>query len=166
MMGRVAMGSRRRRRLPWIPRWRWITYFVPQGISADIIATEYGFTRDDARRAGGRIPENAPQSRLGETTGSAKSVITVQGPERADPDPDRNDEYMRPRHRHAEPWRAEPVLPDDGRADAGLRQGSDAEIPASGEDQPRPPRGQQLGHRGWGRGRTDRQQGVRARNTA
>jgi acetyl-CoA C-acetyltransferase len=24
------------------------TYFVPQGISADIIATEYGFTRDDA----------------------------------------------------------------------------------------------------------------------
>ena len=24
------------------------SYFVPQGISADIIATEYGFTRDEA----------------------------------------------------------------------------------------------------------------------
>ena len=32
------------------------SYFVPQGIAADIIATEYGFSRDDVRRLRGREP--------------------------------------------------------------------------------------------------------------
>ena len=30
-----------------IRRWRFRCYFVPQGISADLIATKYGFSRDD-----------------------------------------------------------------------------------------------------------------------
>lgn len=44
MMGRVAMGSDGAA-IAVDPSLAMKTYFVPQGISADIIATEYGFTR-------------------------------------------------------------------------------------------------------------------------
>jgi acetyl-CoA C-acetyltransferase len=47
MMGRVAMGSDGAA-IAVDPSIAMDTYFVPQGISADIIATEYGFTRDQA----------------------------------------------------------------------------------------------------------------------
>ncbi|PZX15247.1 acetyl-CoA C-acetyltransferase [Palleronia aestuarii] len=47
MMGRVAMGSDGAA-IAVDPSVAMKTYFVPQGISADIIATEYGITRDDA----------------------------------------------------------------------------------------------------------------------
>ncbi|RYG90919.1 acetyl-CoA C-acetyltransferase [Loktanella sp. IMCC34160] len=47
MMGRVAMGSDGAA-IAVDPSIAMETYFVPQGISADIIATEYGFSRDDA----------------------------------------------------------------------------------------------------------------------
>ncbi|NBD30437.1 MAG: acetyl-CoA C-acetyltransferase [Alphaproteobacteria bacterium] len=47
MMGRVAMGSDGAA-IAVDPSVAMDTYFVPQGISADIIATEYGFSRDDA----------------------------------------------------------------------------------------------------------------------
>jgi acetyl-CoA C-acetyltransferase len=47
MMGRVAMGSDGAA-IAVDPTLAMDTYFVPQGISADIIATEYGFTRDMA----------------------------------------------------------------------------------------------------------------------
>ncbi|MGO4913851.1 acetyl-CoA C-acetyltransferase [Pseudogemmobacter sp. W21_MBD1_M6] len=47
MMGRVAMGSDGAA-IAVDPSIAMNTYFVPQGISADLIATEYGFTRDDA----------------------------------------------------------------------------------------------------------------------
>ena len=47
MMGRVAMGSDGAA-IAVDPSLAMDTYFVPQGISADIIATEYGFSRDDA----------------------------------------------------------------------------------------------------------------------
>lgn len=47
MMGRVAMGSDGAA-IAVDPGLAMKTYFVPQGISADIIATEYGFTRDQA----------------------------------------------------------------------------------------------------------------------
>jgi len=46
MMGRVAMGSDGAA-IAVDPTVAMKTYFVPQGISADIIATEYGFSRDD-----------------------------------------------------------------------------------------------------------------------
>ncbi len=68
------------------------TYFVPQGISADIIATEYGFSRDDADALA-----MESQKRAAEAWGDNrfdKSVVTVK---------DQNglaildrDEYMRP----------------------------------------------------------------------
>ncbi|MEM6577734.1 MAG: acetyl-CoA C-acetyltransferase [Pseudomonadota bacterium] len=47
MMGRVAMGSDGAA-IAVDPSVAMDSYFVPQGISADIIATEYGFTRDQA----------------------------------------------------------------------------------------------------------------------
>jgi acetyl-CoA C-acetyltransferase len=47
MMGRVPMGSDGAA-IAVDPSLAMKTYFVPQGISADIIATEYGFTRDQA----------------------------------------------------------------------------------------------------------------------
>lgn len=46
-MSRVAMGSDGAA-IAVDPSIAMKTYFVPQGISADIIATEYGFSRDDA----------------------------------------------------------------------------------------------------------------------
>ena len=46
-MGRVPMGSDGAA-IAVDPSLAMETYFVPQGISADIIATEYGFTRDQA----------------------------------------------------------------------------------------------------------------------
>ncbi len=47
MMGRVAMGSDGAA-IAVDPSIAMDQYFVPQGISADIIATQYGFSRDDA----------------------------------------------------------------------------------------------------------------------
>ncbi len=47
MMGRVPMGSDGAA-IAVDPSIAMKSYFVPQGISADIIATEYGFSRDDA----------------------------------------------------------------------------------------------------------------------
>jgi len=47
MMGRVPMGSDGAA-IAVDPSLTFRTYFVPQGISADIIATEYGFTREEA----------------------------------------------------------------------------------------------------------------------
>ena len=91
MMGRVAMGSDGAA-IAVDPTLAMEKYFVPQGISADIIATEYGFTREMAdalavesqRRAKAAWDDNR----------FAKSVITVR---------DQNgiaildqDEYMRP----------------------------------------------------------------------
>ena len=91
MMGRVAMGSDGAA-IAVDPSLAMKTCFVPQGIAADLIATEYGFSRDDAdalavesqRRAAAAWADNR----------FARSVITIR---------DQNglpilarDEYMRP----------------------------------------------------------------------
>ena len=91
MMGRVAMGSDGAA-IAVDPALAMKTYFVPQGISADIIATEYGFTRDDAD-----LLAVASQQRAAAAWADnrfARSVITIK---------DQNgltilgyDEYMRP----------------------------------------------------------------------
>ncbi|WP_295532840.1 acetyl-CoA C-acetyltransferase [uncultured Thioclava sp.] len=51
MMSRVAMGSDGAA-IAVDPQLAMKTYFVPQGISADIIATEYGFSREDVDALG------------------------------------------------------------------------------------------------------------------
>ena len=91
MMGRVAMGSDGAA-IAVDPTLAMEKYFVPQGISADIIATEYGFTRDQADALAVQSQKRAKQA--WDEGRFDKSVITVK---------DQNgltildrDEYMRP----------------------------------------------------------------------
>jgi acetyl-CoA C-acetyltransferase len=91
MMGRVAMGSDGAA-IAVDPTLAMKTYFVPQGISADIIATEYGFTRDQADAL---AVESQRRAAMAWQEGRfEKSVLTIT---------DQNglpilatDEYMRP----------------------------------------------------------------------
>ena len=91
MMGRVAMGSDGAA-IAVDPAIAMDTYFVPQGIAADIIATEYGFSRDDADLL---AVESQKRAATAWAEGRfAKSIVPVT---------DRNgltilatDEYMRP----------------------------------------------------------------------
>ncbi|MBO9435852.1 acetyl-CoA C-acetyltransferase [Ruegeria sp. R13_0] len=91
MMGRVAMGSDGAA-IAVDPSVAMDTYFVPQGISSDIIATEYGFSRDQADQLAMESQRRAAQA--WEENRFEKSVISVK---------DQNgltildrDEYMRP----------------------------------------------------------------------
>ncbi len=91
MMGRVAMGSDGAA-IAVDPALAMKTYFVPQGISADIIATEYGITRDEADALAVESQRRAAQA--WDEGRFAKSIIPVR---------DQNgltildrDEYMRP----------------------------------------------------------------------
>ena len=91
MMGRVAMGSDGAA-IAVDPSLAMKTYFVPQGISADIIATEYGFTRE---MADALAVESQKRAALAWAEGRFdKSIVAVT---------DQNgliildrDEYMRP----------------------------------------------------------------------
>ncbi|WP_171240033.1 acetyl-CoA C-acetyltransferase [Ruegeria sp. HKCCA5491] len=91
MMGRVPMGSDGAA-IAIDPTVAMDTYFVPQGISSDIIATEYGFSREQADQLAMESQRRAAQA--WEENRFEKSVISVK---------DRNgltildrDEYMRP----------------------------------------------------------------------
>ena len=91
MMGRVPMGSDGAA-IAVDPSIAMEKYFVPQGISADIIATEYGFTRDDADQLAVESQRRAKQA--WDEGRFSRSVIEIR---------DRNglpilahDEYMRP----------------------------------------------------------------------
>ncbi|TMV09667.1 acetyl-CoA C-acetyltransferase [Ruegeria sediminis] len=91
MMGRVAMGSDGAA-IAVDPSLAMDSYFVPQGISADIIATEYGFTRDQADAL---AVESQRRAKVAWDEGRfAKSVITVRD-QNGLPILD-HDEYMRP----------------------------------------------------------------------
>jgi acetyl-CoA C-acetyltransferase len=68
------------------------TYFVPQGISADLIATEYGFTRDDADALAVESQRRAAMAWAeGRFDRSVVPVTDVNGLTVLD-----RDEYMRP----------------------------------------------------------------------
>ena len=91
MMGRVAMGSDGAA-IAVDPSIAMETYFVPQGISADIIATEYGFTRDAADELAVESQKRAATA--WEEKRFANSIVPVQdinGLTILD-----HDEYMRP----------------------------------------------------------------------
>ncbi len=90
-MSRVAMGSDGAA-IAVDPSVAMKTYFVPQGISADIIATEFGFSRDDADALAAESQKRAAAA--WEDGRFAKSIIDIK---------DQNgltilnrDEYMRP----------------------------------------------------------------------
>jgi len=91
MMGRVPMGSDGAA-IAADPSLAMKTYFVPQGISADIIATEYGFSRDDADALAVESQKRAAAA--WEDDRFNKSVITVKDINGL-PILER-DEYMRP----------------------------------------------------------------------
>ncbi len=91
MMGRVPMGSDGAA-IAVDPTLAMRTYFVPQGISADIIATEYGFTREQADSLAVESQNRA--NAAWDDNRFAKSIVPVR---------DQNgllildrDEYMRP----------------------------------------------------------------------
>ena len=91
MMGRVAMGSDGAA-IAVDPTLAMKTYFVPQGISADIIATEYGFSREQADALA--VESQRRAAAAWEDGRFARSIVPVK---------DRNgltilsrDEYMRP----------------------------------------------------------------------
>ncbi len=91
MMGRVAMGSDGAA-IAVDPSIAMDTYFVPQGISADIIATEYGFSRDDADKLAMQSQKRAKAA--WDDKRFDKSIITVRDVNGL-PILD-HDEYMRP----------------------------------------------------------------------
>jgi len=91
MMGRVPMGSDGAA-IAVDPSVAMETYFVPQGIAADIIATEYGFSRDDADAFA--VESQARAAKAWEDRRFSRSVVEVK---------DQNglsildqDEHMRP----------------------------------------------------------------------
>jgi len=91
MMGRVAMGSDGAA-IAVDPSVALATYFVPQGISADIIATEYGFSRDQADALA--VQSQSRANAAWKDNRFARSIIEIK---------DQNglsilarDEYMRP----------------------------------------------------------------------
>ena len=91
MMGRVAMGSDGAA-IAVDPSLAMKTYFVPQGISADIIATEYGFSRDYADALA--VESQRRAAAAWEDNRFEKSIVTVRDVNGL-PILD-HDEYMRP----------------------------------------------------------------------
>ena len=132
-------------------------YFVPQGISADLIATKYGMSRDDVDAY---AVESQKRAKAAWDAGYfKKSIVPVKdqnGVELLN-----HDELHAADHDHADAGRARAQLQDAGRGDAGLRCRGAAALSRGREDQPRPPCRQFVGHRRR-RGRDpDRHQGVR-----
>ena len=91
MMGRVPMGSDGAA-IAVDPSIAMEAYFVPQGISADIIATEFGFSRDDADALGVESQKRAAAA--WKDNRFEKSIVTVRD-QNGLPILDK-DEYMRP----------------------------------------------------------------------
>lgn len=115
MMGRVAMGSDGAA-IAVDPALAMKTYFVPQGISADIIATEYGFTREMADALAVESQRRAAVAWAEDRF--ARSIVPVT---------DRNgltilarDEYMRPGTDMATLAALKPAFKDMGEAMPGF----------------------------------------------
>ena len=115
MMGRVAMGSDGAA-IAVDPSLAMKTYFVPQGISADIIATEYGFTRDEADALA--LESQRRAAKAWEEGRFAKSIVPVR---------DQNgvlildhDEYMRPGTTMEDLAKLKPAFKDMGETMPGF----------------------------------------------
>ncbi len=126
----------------WTRRPNYDTYFVPQGIGADLIATIEGFSREDVDAYAARSQERAANAQAG---GPLRELGRPgQGPQR--------ERRARPRRVHPpghdgrDARRAEALVRRDGR-DGRLRRRRAAEVPLGREDRPRPHAGQLLRHR-------------------
>lgn len=115
MMGRVAMGSDGAA-IAVDPSLAMKTYFVPQGISADIIATEYGFSREEADKL---AVESQRRAAMAWDEGRfARSIVPVK---------DQNgltildrDEYMRPGTTMEDLAKLKPAFKDMGETMPGF----------------------------------------------
>ena len=120
-MSRVGMGASGGA-WPMDPAIAIPTYFLPQGISADLIATKYGFSRDDVdayavesqKRAQGLVGRRQLQE-FGRSPVKDVNGITILD----------HDEHMRPTTTMQSLGQLQPVLRADGR-DVRLRRGRDA----------------------------------------
>ena len=115
MMGRVAMGSDGAA-IAVDPGLAMKSYFVPQGISADLIATEYGFTREEADALA--LESQRRAARAWEEGRFARSIVPVL---------DQNgltildrDEYMRPGTTAEDLARLRPAFKEMGEAMPGF----------------------------------------------
>lgn len=115
MMSRVPMGSDGAA-IAVDPSLAMKTYFVPQGISADIIATEYGFTREEADKLA--VESQTRAARAWEEGRFARSIVPVR---------DQNgltildrDEYMRPGTTMEDLAKLKPAFKDMGEVMPGF----------------------------------------------
>ena len=115
MMSRVPMGSDGAA-IAVDPTVAMNHYFVPQGISADIIATEYGFSREEADRLAVESQRRAAQA--WEERRFARSIVPVR---------DQNgltildrDEYMRPGTTMEDLAKLKPAFKDMGEVMPGF----------------------------------------------
>ncbi len=115
MMGRVPMGSDGAA-IAVDPSIAMKTYFVPQGISADIIATEFGFTRDQADELAVESQKRA--AKAWEEGRFDRSILTVRD-QNGLPILDR-DEYMRPATDMQSLGALKPAFKDMGEAMPGF----------------------------------------------
>lgn len=115
MMGRVAMGSDGAA-IAVDPSLAMKTYFVPQGISADIIATEYGFTREEADKLALESQRRAAQAwDEGRFDKSIVPVLDQNGLTILD-----RDEYMRPGTTMEDLAKLKPAFKDMGEVMPGF----------------------------------------------
>ncbi len=115
MMGRVPMGSDGAA-IAVDPSLTFKTYFVPQGISADIIATEYGFDRDQADALAVESQRRAAQAWAeGRFAKSIVPVLDQSGLTILD-----HDEYMRPGTTLDDLAKLKPAFKDMGEAMPGF----------------------------------------------
>ncbi|MGB8815473.1 MAG: acetyl-CoA C-acetyltransferase [Paracoccaceae bacterium] len=115
MMGRVAMGSDGAA-IAVDPALAMKTYFVPQGISADLIATEYGFTREMADALAVESQRRAAQAwKEGRFAKSIIPVLDQNGLTILD-----RDEYMRPSTDLASLGALKPAFKDMGETMPGF----------------------------------------------
>ena len=156
-MSRVPMGSDGG---AWAmdPETAYETSFVPQGISADLIATVEGFSRDDVDAYAARSQERAATAQAeGRFKDSVVPVLDINDNVVLD-----HDEFIRPDTTVATLVRPQAVVRGDGRHGRLRRRGA-SEVPLGREDQPRPHPGQLLRHRRRRQPAGDRQREDRRR---
>ena len=131
-------------------------YFMPQGVSADLIATKYGFSRDDvdayAVQSQQRAAKAWDEGRFKNSVVPVKDIngLTILA----------KDEHMRPTTTMQSLGQLQASFAAVG-ADGRLRRGGDPVASGSREDQLRASRRQFVGHRRRRRRGAARQQGSR-----
>ena len=137
------------------------TYFLPQGISADLIATKYGFSRDDvdayAVESQKRAAKSWDEGRFKNSVMAVKDVngLTILA----------KDEHMRPTTTMQTLASLQPSFVQMGEM-ARLRRGRRAALSGNRGGQSRASRRQFVRHRRRRRRRADRQRGSRQAQTA